>query len=283
MNELVSVYLATHNRIALLPQAVESVLEQTYPHVELVITNDGSTDGTHEYLEVLQARDARVRVLHNDRPLGAPAARNLAIRAARGTLITGLDDDDRFHPERIAALRDAWEMFGARYSCLYTQDHLVWPDRSRLTRKPSSVTASELFYFNSIGNQVLTRRDYLIDVGLFDEAMPAWQDLDLFIRLLRRFGPAKLVDRGLYYLNLQQHGSRISTGSRRRILDAYSRVSAKYAPISPAMKQGLYLQAFGPLYETRMGHREVREFFTHGVHARPLKRLAGLLLRQAFS
>ncbi|HKQ83922.1 MAG TPA: glycosyltransferase [Steroidobacteraceae bacterium] len=280
---LVSVYLATHDRVELLSRAVDSVLQQTYPHIELVIANDGSSDGTRDYLDALQRREARVRVLHNPGSLGAPRARNRAIQAARGALITGLDDDDRFHPERIAGLVDHWQLHGSRYCCSYTQDHLVWSDRSQLTKKPETVTADELFFFNSIGNQVFTRRDFLLDAGLFDAGMPAWQDLDLFIRLLRRFGPAKLLDRGLYYLNLQQHGARISSGSRQRILNAYSRLLRKHVQMPPAMKQGLYLQAFGPLYETRLGHRDVKEFFSHGVHARPLKRLAGLLLRQAFS
>jgi glycosyltransferase involved in cell wall biosynthesis len=79
---LVSVYLPTKNREALLRRAVESVLTQSYTTLELVVVDDGSTDGTRGYLDTVRTADSRIWVIRNETSLGAPLSRNLAIRDA---------------------------------------------------------------------------------------------------------------------------------------------------------------------------------------------------------
>lgn len=280
---LITVYLPTRNRLALLRRAIGSVLAQTWSSFELIVVDDGSADGTASYLERVAAADPRVRVIRIDESRGAPRARNLAIQAARGEFITGLDDDDSFHAGRLAALLESWQKLterGAQFSCLYTQDVAVRGERRSVTSKPALVTASDLFFYNSIGNQVFTRRDYLIEVGMYDEQMPAWQDLDVFMRLLSRHGPALLVDRPLYMLDLEPRSDRISSGSKQRIVSAYRRLVAKTATAPASSRQALYLQIFGRLYGFRLELADLREFLRHGLHARTLRILGGVLLRQ---
>ena len=78
--------------------------------------------------------------------------------------------------------------------------------------------------------------------------MPAWQDLEAFIRVLRKFGPAKLLDRGLYFLNIDLRPDRISVGSKQKLLAAYGRLAEKNQGLSAITRQALLLQAFGGLY-----------------------------------
>jgi hypothetical protein len=87
----VSVVLPTYNHLQLLPTAVESVLAQTYQDFELIIVNDGSTDGTREYLNSL--KDPRVRVIHQDNK-HLPEALNTGFRATRGELLTWISSDN---------------------------------------------------------------------------------------------------------------------------------------------------------------------------------------------
>jgi glycosyltransferase involved in cell wall biosynthesis len=283
MNVLVSVYMPTRNRATLLRRAVESVLSQSYRALELIVVDDGSTDETAAYLKDAQASDERLHVIHNPSSLGAPQSRNLAIEMSRGEFITGLDDDDHFHPQRIEGLVNHWCVLrreGDRFSCLYTQDLLVHGKRIDLTSKPDRVEFSDLFFYNLIGNQVFTRREYLIEAGMFDVEMPAWQDLDTFIRLVRQFGTARLLDQPLYVVDLDPRPDRISTGSKERILAAYRRLAAKSVGVPEACKQALYLQVFGRLYGFRLGLNDLREYLRYGVHARTLRILGGVLLRQ---
>ncbi len=282
---LVSIYMPTKNRVALLRRAVESVLTQTHRELELWVVDDGSTDGTQEYLRRASAADPRLRVLRNEQSMGAPRARNLAIAASQGEFITGLDDDDSFHEQRIEKLLRAWqghEQAGARFSCLYTQDLETSAVAARISRKAPRAEYEDLFFYNLIGNQIFTRREYLVGAGLFDEHMPAWQDLDLFMRVLKHYGPALLVDEPLYVLELADNGDRISLSSAR-IQAAYERLAAKVANHAPVLRQGLFLQRFGKLYGYGFTSADLRQFWRFGIHARTLKRLAGILARQAVS
>jgi glycosyltransferase involved in cell wall biosynthesis len=280
---LVSIYLPTKNREALLRRAVDSVLTQTYTTFELVVVDDGSTDGTHRYLDTVRTADSRVRVIRNETSLGAPLSRNLAIREARGEFITGLDDDDYFHPQRIAAFVGEWqlhEQIGERFSCLFSQDVTERGNERFASARAGSIRWEDLFFCNVIGNQIFTRRETLIAAGLFDQEMPAWQDLDLFIRVLKHSGPAKLVDAGLYYMNMDPRLDRISVGSNARILRAYRTLAAKWQECPRLMRQALYLQTFKH-YGIKPGPFDLLAFVRMGLHLRTLKTLAGIYLRKA--
>jgi glycosyltransferase involved in cell wall biosynthesis len=280
----VSVYIPTKNRLHSLRRAVDSVLAQTHRDIELIVVDDGSTDATADYLLGVQLHDSRVTVIRNEHSKGAPYSRNAAIRAAAGEFVTGLDDDDRFHEERVEALLQRWgglEALGACFSGLYTQDLITNGSGESASAKIARVDYQDLFFHNSIGNQIFTRRQYLVEIGMFDEQMPAWQDLDTFMRLVARFGPAHLLDRPLYVLDLAPRPDRISAGSKQRILSAYRRMLGKLAQHPQVLKQGLFLQAFGRLYGFPFEAPDLREFLRYGLHARTLWILGGIFLRQA--
>ena len=93
---LVSIIVPTHNRAGLLPRALASALGQTYAPIEVVVVDDGSTDGTADVVEGLKARHPNLRYLRHDHPLGASAARNRGVREAAGACVALLDDDDEF-------------------------------------------------------------------------------------------------------------------------------------------------------------------------------------------
>lgn len=105
---LVSIYMPTHNRLHLLKRAVASVLAQTYQYYELLIVDDGSIDGTWDYLQELSSHEPKVRIFRSAVASGACAARNVAINEAQGELITGLDDDDEFLVDRLETLVKAY-------------------------------------------------------------------------------------------------------------------------------------------------------------------------------
>ena len=215
----VSVYMPTRNRVVLLSRAVDSVLAQTYRDIELIVVNDASTDGTEQYLQQKAKADPRLVYATNRDARGAPASRNLAILASTGAFVTGLDDDDEFLPERVGTFMDYWELLtsrGVRPACLYAQD--IWLSdgvQQRATHKQSGATAEQLLHYNYIGNQVFAPRDHFIDAGLFDEQLPAWQDLEFFIRLLQQFGQAHLLDMPTYLFDATPRPDRISSQEKR--------------------------------------------------------------------
>src|SRR4051794_28277766 len=90
---LVSTIIPVFNGEALIGEAIESALRQTYPNIEVIVVDDGSTDRTLEVIQALAASDSRIRVIQQANG-GVARARNRAIAAARGEFIAPLDADD---------------------------------------------------------------------------------------------------------------------------------------------------------------------------------------------
>jgi glycosyltransferase involved in cell wall biosynthesis len=128
---LVSVVIPTYNRASIISRAIESVLTQEYPSVEIIVADDGSTDGTED---LVKKYDSRVRYFHQPNA-GVSAARNLGLREARGEFIALLDSDDEWLPWKldlqVAALR--------RYSEL----GMVWTDMTAVNVE--GVTIAEAY------------------------------------------------------------------------------------------------------------------------------------------
>lgn len=106
--ELVSIILPTYNRAHLLPDAINSVLNQTYPYWELIIWDDGSTDDTKSVLAAL--KDTRVKCYREENH-GMSYALNKGLELAKGDLIAFLDDDDTWLPEKLAIQVSVMEKF----------------------------------------------------------------------------------------------------------------------------------------------------------------------------
>ena len=100
---LVSILVAARNAEVTVGYAVRSLLEQTYPSVEILVGDDASEDATFDVLRGLGASDSRIRLFRSTRPQGAYNVRNALARAARGTLLTFHDADDFALPTRIAS------------------------------------------------------------------------------------------------------------------------------------------------------------------------------------
>src|SRR5579862_7896404 len=101
-NPLVTVGIPTFNRLETLQRAVKSVLAQDYPNLELVISDNASTDGTLAWLQKIAAEDSRVRYFRQSSNLGATANMNSVLRRARGSLCMLMGDDDWLEPSYVS-------------------------------------------------------------------------------------------------------------------------------------------------------------------------------------
>jgi len=274
-NEVVSIYIPTCNRRSLLERAVKSVLDQTYPKIEVIVANDASSDGTREFLDEWARGEPRLIPIHHETRRGAPAARNNAIRAATGFFITGLDDDDEFLPDRIERFVEAWDtsrMTDPSRSCIFTDSLMFDGFRSKITTdRKDCVSYLDLFVHNFVGNQVFCPRDYLLSVGGFDEQLPAWQDLDLFIRLLRQHGHATRISAANYVCHIEPSRERISKNATNRYF-AFERIVAKYPVLTADLRHALFLQIFAG-YGTTPAIADWRRLLRERAHARHLIRL----------
>ncbi len=228
---LVTVYLPTKNRVALLERAVESVFAQTYPAIELIVADDGSTDGTPRYLAEL-AKTGRLRVVTLPDGRGAAAARNAAIAAAQGGFVTGLDDDDYFLPDRISGFVNVWKRLNGsgdeRIAGLFSSARLLSTFHGECVLfREARVSAARLRSQNDVGTQIFAPREHFVGAGLFDPGMPCWQDWDMWLRIARRYGDFVSTGETSYVWDLSRHGGHISNKPECVIRDGYRQFAHK--------------------------------------------------------
>jgi|TARA_A200000159_G_scaffold69714_1_gene64718 glycosyltransferase involved in cell wall biosynthesis len=230
------VYITTYNRRKLLERAINSVLNQTHSPIELIVADDGSTDGSQEYLTEMHEQGILTAILNTTgKSKGACYGRNRAISMAKGEFISGLDDDDYFEPWRIETFIKKWQEYTVNinvFSALF--DSVVEHRKSGPVAcyDTGVATYQKLRKGNVVGNQVFTKTSYLKAVGGFDEQMPALQDWDTWLRLSNQYGDILNVNTRSY-IQIQNHeGERITGKPADKIRFAFNRLMNKLQPLT---------------------------------------------------
>jgi predicted AlkP superfamily phosphohydrolase/phosphomutase len=196
---LISVVTPTRNRLAALKEAVASVQGQSYEAWELLIVDDGSTDGTPEFLEELD--DPRIRTFRAE-SVGPSRARNVGLDAAHGEVITYLDDDNLYDSNWLKAV--AWT-FGAMPDTSLCYGVRVFDDEGRALHQ--TINGRPAMHFVSWDPEAL--RSYnLADMNVlahrrcdtrFDEELAYLGDWDLLLQLAKDTTPVELPAVAVYY------------------------------------------------------------------------------------
>ena len=206
----ISAVIPSHNRRHTLERALESVYAQSSPVDEVILVDDGSTDGSRQ---LVAERFPDVRLLSQPNR-GVSAARNLGIAAARYEWIALLDSDDCWLPHKIRTIRDSARQHPEQV--LFHSDEIwirrgVRVNQKRRHRKSGGWIFSRCLPLCAISpSAAVIRKSVLEELGLFDESLPACEDYDLWLRLCHRF-PVHYVDRPL----IVKHGGHDDQLSQR--------------------------------------------------------------------
>jgi glycosyltransferase involved in cell wall biosynthesis len=181
-----TVVLPTYNRLAVLPRAIKSVLEQDEPDFELIIVDD-STDETRGWLATLT--DPRIKVILPERRRGVGAARNVGIAAARAPVVAFVDSDDWYLPQRLSRALDALDR-EPDLVCTLSSARKEAPTEIRPSPLPDVKLAPQAFewalYSDLIGvdgSSITVRTEAARAIGGFCEQMQRTEDREFLIRL----------------------------------------------------------------------------------------------------
>lgn len=180
---LVSVVIPTFNRAGPVQRAISSVLNQTFEDYELLVVDDGSTDGTRE---VLAKFDGKARILFQNNA-GVSAARNRGIERSSGELVAFLDSDDEWFPQKLEKQIALFDSAMPFFVC-HTDE--IWLRQGKeVSQKKIHKKQGGHFFERALArclispSSVLICRQLLDKVGWFDEHLPAAEDYDLWLRI----------------------------------------------------------------------------------------------------
>ncbi len=195
---LASVVLGAYNEERLVGEAIRSVLAQTLGDFELVVVDDGSADGTAAVVEGLARQDSRVRLVQHERNRGFANALNTGIGNATAEYVAMIDADDLWMPgylERMTAALAARPDAGFAFTDAWWLDDTSGRFHRRTTSESLGAPASppdspaelldSIIPSNWIFGLATMRRSALEELGGFDAGLPACEDYDLWIRMLR--------------------------------------------------------------------------------------------------
>lgn len=217
MNSLISVIIPAYNCERFLREAVESVLGQNYSPVELIIVDDGSTDGT---ASVARSFPETVRYLHQTNQ-GPAAARNRGIEHAQGSLIAFADADDLW-PATKLELQLSYLVRDPKIDIVLGRIQQVQLSETNDGETRAEEFAEPAFSVN-LGSAIM-RKSVFERVGLFDETMRYSEDVDWFMRAREAGAAIVTIDAiTLFYRQHEQNMTRGKSTSELNVLKALKR------------------------------------------------------------
>lgn len=228
MNDKISIIVPVYNVEDYLEECIESIINQTYKNIEIIIINDGSTDNSGVICDKYSKKDKRIRVFHQENK-GVSSARNFGIKNATGKYIMFVDADDYLELNTIEALckhklKDSLVIFG--YNKIY-KNKIIEKKENNFNVKTKLEMTRMLFFNDNIGgfiaNKIFDKR--IIDKNslLFNEELSYCEDLVFVCEYIKYITKFKYINCSLYNYRMRKSSTSYSffTGNNINIFDAY--------------------------------------------------------------
>lgn len=190
MPAVVSIITPSFNRADIVHETAESIFKQTYPHWEWMIVDDGSTDNSWDVLEQYAAKDSRVKIYKRDRdPKGACVCRNIAVQRSTGDYVMFLDTDDVLASfcleQRVKAMQENPDCDFVIFPMLMFRQKpddmkLLWNIDNGKDDIARILTGDAICQ----GTGTLWKKKSFVGIGMWDEELLLWQDIELHLRSL---------------------------------------------------------------------------------------------------
>ena len=226
MNEMISVIIPVYNVEKYIERCLDSVISQSYPNLDIIIVDDGTTDKSGEICDKYALSDTRIRVFHTENA-GLGEARNRGLREATGEYISFIDSDDwveeDFYKELIEAIQksDADISICGYYECLgHNRTPKLQYDKEFMKSGKEilhyTMTAGSEYWFNiSVWNK-LYKKQILEDLWFKSRV---YEDIMYNAETLYKAGKVAYINRCLYNYRINRKGSIISKGFQRKTIE----------------------------------------------------------------
>ncbi len=187
MNALVSVIIPTYNRESTIEKSLQSVMNQTYKNIEIIVIDDGSTDNTENIVKDIQ--DERILYIKQENK-GVSRARNTGILNSKGEYIAFQDSDDIWHANKLEVQMKKFR--NSQYGLVYSSFNKIYEKKNsvlpKLKRGKEGNIYFDLLKLNFIGcPTVILKKEVVEKCGIFDESLHKYEDWEYFIRISREY------------------------------------------------------------------------------------------------
>lgn len=200
----ISVIIPIYNRASCLEKTLESVYYQDFRPIELILVDNASKDASldicHRFQKQYQSDDFRIKVIEESKR-GACVARNTGFKASIGDYISFFDSDDIMYPTMLSTI---FRTLTAHHEPPIVAYYADLKTKNRMERRPKHISsdAAEQLYDVVLSTHTCTiRRDYIEKIGLWEEALSRWQDLEFGFRLLLSADSLIWIKKALYLIN----------------------------------------------------------------------------------
>jgi glycosyltransferase involved in cell wall biosynthesis len=266
----VSVVIPSYNRAHLIGRAIQSVLHQTFESFEIIVVDDASCDDTRGVVQKID--DNRVRYIRHEVNEGVSAARNTAIKAARGQFIGFLDSDDEWLPiklqRQVAKFNDTPENTGLVYgSCLFVNDETKEVVGMVAARHRGRVLHEILLRDFVASPTPLAKRECFDKAGLFAVDFQTSEDWDMWLRIAQHYEFDFVEDLvAKHYVSSYQTTSRVEP-----VVEGYLKFLAKHETLISKDHRLLahHFKIIGYLYTVHHRYSAARSYFAKAVRLNP--------------
>lgn len=228
MEQTVSVIVPVYNCRDYLPKCIESILNQTYPQIQLILIDDGSSDGSGEICDVFAAKDRRIQVIHQKNQ-GVSAARNAGLDAMTGKYLLFIDGDDTIAAD---ALETSLKGFtGDMIDAVVFGVTKIWREDGRQQALPMETgiyTKEEMLRgilkdYAGFGAGYPVNKVWCVEafggasqIPRFDTELYYFEDLEWVVRMLLRINRANLLPEHLYQYDIHGDSATNKPGAEER-------------------------------------------------------------------
>lgn len=268
---MVSVIIPAYNSEKTIQRAINSVLNQTLKDFELLIVDDGSTDGTVRIVRELAKKDARIRFYELKSNSGGPATpRNYGVKMAQGEYVAFLDHDDEWIPEKLEEQIKLFKEGVGIITCnlMFINDVTYEKGEHGL----HLFEGVEKFLYNPqkyvFGNSsVVIKKDIINEIGSWDENLKIFEDIDYYIRIVKAGYVIEFVKKPLvkYYIhsgNLSRDFAK-SAQDYLRLLEKHKEIEEEHPSI-----YAVYLRRLGTMYMLARDKEKSRTYFRKSIKLR---------------
>lgn len=227
-DKLVSIIIPTYNRdLCYISSSIKSIMHQTYKNYEIIVVDDNAYNSNYRLKIKKYCIKNNLIYLTTKGKQGANIARNIGAHYAKGSYLAFLDDDDIWLKRKLEI---QLAHFASNVGMVYSNGYITKSNLKFLYTKPQNFITEgnlyKLFLYNYIGPTVtaLIKKECFFNVGMFDETMPAKQDYDLWIRIVKRYKVIGIKQPLFIY---KRHNSSQITKNYNLILEGYKKIYEK--------------------------------------------------------